>query len=485
MRRISILLLVFCTCFALTAWSQADPGKLGPYAIGHTSYMLTDNNNGNRPEYFMVWYPVDAGTIPPSTPPAQYPLDPYTGTTYLPISLSTDWESLGYDPAYEGPTPSTDGQFPLVMLSPAFGGDAWMYIFIGTRLASHGYIVAALEPYADCQWPWNPCDDELTVMVNRPRDVSFVITQLLIKNETRGELLFKTIDSDRIAASGHSIGGYATYALAGGDKLVCDALWPVVYGQDTLPYPPNTCVRTFPDHRVKAAISLDGSSQMLRFRELAKISIPSLILGETVENLEEIGDMILPGGGRAMRDYNARPHAAINRFDSYRVDVDGSNHFSYSNYCDGGYVFFNLGIISSDQLTAWETSWPCASAGPDPVTISSADEHLAVTTYMIAFLDVYLHGPDADLRLDREILTEQYALDHTPHVEFFTSEDCEASLPDHTYFSYRPHQVSSECDVAPKDPTGWFASDPQSSNSDLLLRTPTVGLRNLRPPKPF
>jgi predicted dienelactone hydrolase len=65
-----------------------------------------------------------------------------------------------------------------------------MYNFIGTRVASHGYVVAALEPYADCQWPWSPCDDFVTVMVNRPRDVSFAITQLLIKSKFRGDCYF-------------------------------------------------------------------------------------------------------------------------------------------------------------------------------------------------------------------------------------------------------------------------------------------------------
>jgi len=72
----------------------SDPGKVGPYAVGHTAYSLVDVNNGNRPVLFSVWYPVDPNTITSSTPPAQYPLDPYTGTTYLPMTLSTDWQPL-------------------------------------------------------------------------------------------------------------------------------------------------------------------------------------------------------------------------------------------------------------------------------------------------------------------------------------------------------------------------------------------------------
>ncbi len=453
-----------------------DPGQLGPYAVGHTSYQFVDSNRSNRPVFFSVWYPVDAGIINPSTPPAEYITDPYTGTDYLPPTYSTDWQNIGYDPAYEGPTPSNRGPFPLLMVSPGWGCDYWCYIFIGTRLASHGYVVASLEHWADCEWSWGLCDDLLTAMVNRPRDVSFAITQLLAKSRTRGELLFRAIDPRRIAASGHSIGGYATYTLAAGDDLVCDALWPALSGNDTLPYPADTCVPTPPDPRIKTMISLDGSSQLLRYRELARISVPSLIMGETVDNSEALG------GGPDMRDWIARPHAAIGRDDSYRVDVNGSNHYSFTNMCDTAYVWFNLGWISADDLAAWESSWPCASTGWDPATISAADAHEVVTKYMIALLDMNFGHPNW---LDWWILTPQYALNHTPTVQFFNSEHCLATLPDHTYFRYRPYQVSRECDVAQKDPTGWFTSQSGSSYSTPMLRTPAPGgpFRPLK--KPF
>jgi len=479
-----ILLSVFCTCFALAASPPAqahrpmdDPGKLGHYAVGHTSYMQTDTARGNRPVYLDVWYPVDAGSITGSASPAQYPLDPYSSN--LPISSSKDWEAIGYDPAYEGSVPSNSGPFPLLMFSTGFGNDSWQQLFIGTRLASHGYVVAVVDHYADCQWSWSPCDDVLTAMVNRPRDVSFAITELLAKSAGLGDVLSGTVDHQRIAVSGHSLGGYAAYALTGGDRLVCDVLAVALAGIEPLPYPPNTCVRTFPDRRTKAMISLDGSSWLLRYRELAKIVVPTLIMGETVDQSQAVGEA---GGLPEIRSWIARPHAAIDRLDSYRVDVNGANHYSFTNYCDGGYVFFNLGLISGDDLAAWENSWPCSSTGFAPVTISSADEHLVVTKYMIAFLDVYFRNRDVKPSLDRQILTEEYALDHKPQVQFFNSEHCEATLPDKSYFSYRAYQVSSECDVQKKDPTGWFTPKANSGDPNLSLRNPAV---RLGPPWPF
>ena len=456
-----------------------DPGQLGHYAIGHTGYLLTDKDNGNRPVYIGVWYPVDAKSIIYSVPLAQYPLDPYTGTTNVPVTLSTDWEPYGYDRAYEGPTPSDDGPFPLVVFSPGSSEQTWQYIYIGTRLASHGYVVAVTEHWADCQWSWSACDDFLTTMVNRPRDMSFAIMQLLGRSRTPGELLSGTIDPEQIAAGGHSIGVYATYALAGGDNLVCDTLLPVLLGNESLPYPADDCVGTPRDHHIKAIVALDGlSSQALHYKELSRISVPSLIMGETFDQML--------ASWPDMGDWNARPHSAINRRDSYRVDVNGSNHLSFDNTCDGFlHVLYNVGVFTAGDVTYFQNNWPCASTGWDPVTISSADGHEVVTKYMIAFLDIYLAREDPDWWLDRWILTEQYALDHKPQVQFFTSENCQAALPDKSYFRYRPYQVSSECDVAQKDPTGWFTSSSASSNSDLLLRTPAIGRRDFRPRKPF
>ena len=449
--------LAFCTIFAswILAISPAagaqdlsDPGKIGPYTVGHTSYLLTDTDAGGRPVAISVWYPVDAAGVSSSTPPAIYPLDPYSNH-FSRIPTSADWEALGYDRAYEGPVPSKNGPFPLVMVSPAWSTDNWVYLCIGTRLASHGYVVAVIDHYAESQWSWSPTTESLTALVNRFGDVSFAITQLLGKSTTSGELLYSTIDPKRIAMSGHSDGGYITFALAGGDDSVCDSSPP--------PYPANTCVPISPDPRINVMITLDGVSQLLRYNELARISIPSLILGQTVENSESAS--LATTGSPAGTDVIARPHAAIGRSDSYRVDVNGANHYSFTNFCDGWRVMYNLALIAYSTLETYESGYPCSSTGFDPVTISAADGQEVTTTYMIAFLNVYLGHSNTD----SSILTEAYALTHTPTVQFFANETCSAVLPDNLHFSYRPHQVSSECTVDQKDPDGWFTALPAPS----------------------
>ncbi len=458
-----------------------DPGQLGRYAVGHTSYLMFNPNAPGpdyrgRPVFMSVFYPVDAGAIKSSTPPAQYLTDPYavltytgTGTTYdsggFPpgtSTYSTDWQPLGYDPAYEGPKPSKDGAFPPVMFSHGWGGISLAFPSMGTRLASHGYVVAVLEHWGDGQWPWSPADDAFTVMFNRPRDVSFAITKLLAKSSTRGELLAGAIDPARIVASGWSFGGYAAYTLAGGDDSVCDAL---SFGT---PVPGDPCFSSPPDPRIKAIISMDGTAELLQYHELARISVPSLILGETVQR---------SASSFGFPFENARPHAAINRDDSYRVDVNGAYHVSFSNGCDALQVLLNVGQFSDADYAAFD--YGCSWAIP------SADAREAVSEYMIAFLDIYLGGPNTNKTLDWQILAPEYAFSHTPTVQIFDSEGCQAVLPGNSYFSYNPFQGYIDCYVAQKDPTGWFGSSSASSNADPALRAPAAMLRTPARVGPF
>jgi predicted dienelactone hydrolase len=222
-----ILGVIFVSLFLATAgWTQAgvagtspDPEQKGPYAVGHTFLMMTDASRGDRPIAVYVFYPVDPASVTSATPRAEYPLDPYNYMGW-PNTNSADWEAYGFDAAYHGVQVSSGKPFPLVMFSPGWGCAAWFYMFLLPRLASHGYVVAALTHSNDWTLPLEPFDHIAVTAMNRPPDVSFALTQLLAKNATAGDLLFNAVMPDRIAASGHSFGGYASMVLAGGDDNV-------------------------------------------------------------------------------------------------------------------------------------------------------------------------------------------------------------------------------------------------------------------------
>ena len=420
--------------------SLPDPSSTGPSLVGHLSQVLTDSQRSGRQIALGVWYPAAskvpaarapstqaAARYPGTAPPASYPFDLFDPSHGA--CTSTDWEAKGYDPAYELATPK-QGPFPLLMFSTARGGAVLDYVFIGARLASHGFVIAVVEHEGEGQWPWSVATpDTLQLMASRVKDLPFAISALLDRNDAPGDVLHGLLDSNRIAVSGHSLGGYTALAVTSGDDALCDTRLPFV-GHEPWPYPPAACISASADPRVRAVITLDPSSDLLHYSELARISVPSLLLGELIG----IGTI------------NARPHAAIGRPDSYRVDVNRAVHLSFCNYSDLLGVLVARGLITQSDADALS-----ASAG-FPGALSQSQANTVTTRYMIAFLGLHLRGDEGY----RSVLTPSYAETHEPPVQFITSETCEATLPDSSYFTYQGHQQIADCRVEQKDPTGAF-----------------------------
>jgi len=315
-------------------------------------------------------------------------------------------------------------------------------------LASHGYVVAVIDHYNDQYWPWSSNPDDFAVkMFNRTRDVSFAITELLQKNDTIGESLHGAIEPSKIAMGGHSLGGYAAYALTGGDDEVCDALIAAKYDGDTLPEPQFTCVSSLSDSRIRAIVSLDGTSSLMRYHELARISVPTILIGETVEHIVSYNDPPFPSDS-SQGQWMARAHAAIHRSDSYRVDVAFANHMSFTSYCDGITVISSLGVNTSG-LGLDPNTWPCVASGTFDPKNNPATRQI-VTTYMLAFLNTYFGRED-----DSWMLTSSYASQYQPNVEFFDSEACNECQVGQGDYAYRPH--SCQCSVGQRDPADYFA----------------------------
>ena len=112
--------------------------------------------------------------------------------------------------APNAPIVSTPARLPLIVLSHGTGGSAMMMAWLGTVLAAHGYIAAAVNH------PGNNAYDGYTAAGfstwwERARDLSTVIDQLLA-----GPTWGARIDRGRIGAAGFSLGGYTMIEIAGG-----------------------------------------------------------------------------------------------------------------------------------------------------------------------------------------------------------------------------------------------------------------------------
>lgn len=427
-------LWLFSTSGPLYAADESrDGGKPGPYAIGHTSFIVT--NDAGRPVATEVWYPVDASDSSVLGAQAVYAMDPYYAV--LPTSPSADWEALGYDRAYQEPTP-VPGRFPLVMFSSGFTMPAWAYLFAGTRLASHGFVVAVVQHIGEGAWPWDNWDGIATIAFNRPRDLSFALTEVLRRDRTPGDLLHHTIDRKHVVAAGHSFGGYAALAAVGGDDQVCDAKLLQAFGEEL---PASACQPTLADPRFAALVTLDATSSMLRFEEMARIEKPSLIMGEA-------GFADDPTDSE-YSSFVARPHAAISRSTvSLRIDVRDSDHFSFSNECDGARMLFGMGALSAEDMANYYEPVFCQASLP------FAEGHRLITKYLVAFLKaVVLHEPQGQAR----ILTQRDAIAYEPDVELYWHERCPAGARlGSALFTYHQDMAPDACAVGEKNPEAFF-----------------------------
>ncbi len=372
----------------------------GPFEAGFSTLRFVDASRnpelGGRPIPVFVWYPVDAREISASTPEAIYPLD--TLYALFPDASSSDFEAFGADRAYQEPQPSRRGPFPLVMFSPGSGMDATMYVYLGTRLASYGFVVAVTSHAGDGISSNDTFDSLSRSLVNRPLDVSFALTAILKENKSRHSLLHHLIDSDRIASAGHSFGGYAALALVAGDDRICDA-------SEWFETPePGTCGALAPDDRFSVVLHFEGESDFMQFHELARIHIPSMVLGREEPRLTNIG---IPA-------YNARPHAAISARRNYRVDVINSQHLSYSNLCATAQIWGEKGIYSPDDVAFFVSIW-C----PPPSKIAPAEGWRITTEYSVAFLKTYLAHEECSAQ---RMLTPEWTVANEPGVAFYTTE---------------------------------------------------------------
>ncbi len=141
-----------------------------------------------------VWYPAD----PASVEQAQW-----IGPPHSPLF------SAGAAAA-NAKMSSASAKFPLIVLSHGTGGSALMMGWLGTFLASQGYIAAAVNH------PGNNAVESYTVQGfslwwERATDLSVLIDLMM------ADVVFGSrIDPQRIGGAGFSLGGYTMIEIAGG-----------------------------------------------------------------------------------------------------------------------------------------------------------------------------------------------------------------------------------------------------------------------------
>ena len=199
-----------------------DPFSRGPYPVGVRSQALTDTVR-DRPLAIEIWYPAtDAHRGQDLSDPGR---DCY--------ELLPGFPSPSQD-AVRGAAPRT-GSYPLVLFSHGFAGHRRQSTFLCTHLASHGYVVAAVDhtgnTVADILQmmlavqsgaPLPDINTMLTAYIEaRPADVEYLLDQVLGGAVAEVAPL---VDRTRVGMSGHSFGGWTTLMVTARDRRIGAAL---------------------------------------------------------------------------------------------------------------------------------------------------------------------------------------------------------------------------------------------------------------------
>ncbi|NEA51899.1 alpha/beta fold hydrolase, partial [Streptomyces sp. SID10815] len=241
----------------VAAWAfpvPVFPEPSGPFAVGTRVVQWTDPS---RPESFtadphdrrtvvvQLWYP--ARESPAGVRRAQYlgrteheartVSDALAREAGLPGFLVDGVPRAHTHAVFDAPVTGGGGRFPLVLFSPGSGGVRTQNTAWAEELASHGYVVAALD---------HPYDSAVVVLSDgrtirtrttstgdrakddasaagwtavRAADLRFVLTRLerLDRGETPGPLTGR-LDTGRVAVTGHSMGGAAALQAARQDR---------------------------------------------------------------------------------------------------------------------------------------------------------------------------------------------------------------------------------------------------------------------------
>ena len=217
------------------------PAPTGQYAVGRRVFDWTDAARheptsadlATRRELLVyVWYPATAhtGTPAPYLDPDQSKLSGMSGV-FGPAWKMVQAGAIATHTLLNAKLAPTHRPFPVLIFSPGLGGPTAGYTFLLEDLASHGYIVAAVEhthvtaPVAfpdgrtaaldfSLGGPRLADDDEVDVVSREMRavdlcaaDLQFVLDEMTKLDREKGSQFFGKIDTQNVGVLGQSVGG--------------------------------------------------------------------------------------------------------------------------------------------------------------------------------------------------------------------------------------------------------------------------------------
>ena len=285
---IACSLILIPSCFAAESLYTDQPSvtpalaKPGKWAVGVQTLDLVNPSQlsstdfisrKDRPLTLEVWYP--------ATPSKKEQTALYKNVTR---------SGQGFElqaAAYRDAKSVSDASFPLIVLSHGYTGYRTIMYYLGEHLASHGYIVAAIDhtdsTNAEIDFAKNSGAGFMSTLLNRARDQQFVLDYFSKPDST----LTNIVNADKAAIIGYSMGGYGAINTVGGcysfsaESLQAMGMTP----EQAAALMPifNTCNagRKSVDPRWQAMIALapwGGEQNVHKASSLAEIEVPMLFI---------------------------------------------------------------------------------------------------------------------------------------------------------------------------------------------------------------
>ncbi|ADP82778.1 hypothetical protein FraEuI1c_4788 [Pseudofrankia inefficax] len=314
------------------------PDELGGHGVGYQTVTIVDDFR-HRTLTTAVWYPSEdrlPGPAGGSVTPASYEIAPRVGIQSR-VAVAD--------------APVERGRFPLVVLSHGSAGNRVQLASLAEVLASHGYVVAAPDHPGDTMADFAAGRDESQIgeASDRPLDVSAVIDWMLCPDQEFGPVL----NPGQVAVVGFSFGGLTALVS------------PVGF------------LHAPGDPRVRVVVAISPASEVLPAGVVARIRVPTLLIGGTVDPLTPIEH----NADQTFGELTSAP-------DRLEVRVPRGTHNSFTDLCDQAYLAANglvpQGIRVRLQLGALVTCLP-------PMVVAAQAQQVA-RWYTVAYLERYLRG---------------------------------------------------------------------------------------------
>ncbi|MGB8474493.1 MAG: hypothetical protein WCE61_10460 [Candidatus Acidiferrum sp.] len=202
MKRVLTFFVVLCffssSLFLSTAEARKEKFNFGKVGVVHRQFIPSGPYDwrGAKTHALVtdIWYPADPSAVEKTQ---------WVGSPAAPFGLAGK-------AAPDAPLLDAPKKLPLILLSHGTGGSSLMMAWLGTALASHGYIAAAVNhPGNNALEPYTL--QGFSIWWERARDLSALLDAMLA-DPTFGP----RIDSQRVGAAGFSLGGFTVIEIAGG-----------------------------------------------------------------------------------------------------------------------------------------------------------------------------------------------------------------------------------------------------------------------------